>query len=111
MLEYGMGTNSRRDPTFLQLAAVAAIGGAGAIGTAIFCAGVAWRSGHFASSFYFFGLWGLAALVGAAANVVVYLKSGDPPEKPPRGGQKVVALRSLRTTTPSIRSEQDREAA
>jgi hypothetical protein len=92
-----MGTKPRRprDATFLQLAVFAAVGGLGAIGTSIFTVVITWHAGHPNSTFFFFSLWGIAALAGAAANIVVYFQSGDPPEKPPRGGQKVVALRTI----------------
>jgi hypothetical protein len=78
-----------RDRTFLQLAVFAGVGGLGAIGTSIVATVVTWHNGHPNTTFFFFSLWGIAALAGAVANVVVYFQSGDPPEKPPRGGQKV----------------------
>jgi hypothetical protein len=108
-----MGSKPRRtrDRTFLQLAAFAAIGGLGAIGTSIFTVVLTWRAGHPNSTFFFFSLWGLAALAGAAANVVVYFQSGDPPDKPPRGGQKVVQLRSLEAASQVVQADQDRKAA
>jgi hypothetical protein len=71
---------------------------------------VTWRDGHPNSTFFFFSLWGLAALAGAAANVVVYLQSGDPPPRPPRGGQKVTPLRVLESRRPPS-NESDRKAA
>lgn len=82
-----------RDRTFLRLAVCAGLGGLGAIGTSIVATVVTWRGGHPNTTFLFFSLWGIAALAGAVANVVVYFQSGDPPEKPPRGGQKVTPLR------------------
>ncbi|GAC1542621.1 MAG: hypothetical protein NVS2B17_21390 [Candidatus Velthaea sp.] len=46
-----------------------------------------WAHGHPATpAFFFFGMWGVAALCGAAASVHTYLISGDPPDKPPKGG-------------------------
>jgi len=113
MLEYGMGSKPRRtrDRTFLQLAAFAALGGFGAIGTSIFTVVISWHAGHPNSTFFFFSLWGLAALAGAAANVFVYFQSGDPPPKPPRGGQKIVQLRSLEAASSSVVVEQERKAA
>jgi len=98
-----------RDPTFLQLAVFAAVGGLGAIGASIVAVVLTWRDGHPNSTFFFFSLWGLAALAGAAANVVVYFQSGDPPPKPPRGGHKVTPLRVVDARP--ARSEQDRKAA
>ena len=82
-----------RDRTFLHLAAFAGVGGLGAIGTSIVATVVTWHNGHPNTTFFFFSLWGIAALAGAVANVVVYFQSGDPPEKPPRGGQKVTPIR------------------
>jgi hypothetical protein len=108
-----MGSKPRRprDRTFLQLAAFAALGGLGAIGTSIFTVVITWRAGHPNTTFFFFSLWGIAALAGAAANIAVYFQSGDPPDKPPRGGQKVVQLRLLDAGTPKAQPEQDRKAA
>ncbi|GAC1306639.1 MAG: hypothetical protein NVSMB19_18920 [Vulcanimicrobiaceae bacterium] len=82
-----------RDRTFLQLAVFAGVGGVGAIATSVIATVVTWRGGHPNTTFFFFSLWGIAALAGAAANVMVYFQSGDPPEKPPRGGQRVTPLR------------------
>jgi hypothetical protein len=100
----------RRDRTFLQLAAFAAAGGVMSILTSVVATIVTWRHGHPNSTFFFFSLWGLVALVGAVANVVVYYQSGNPPPKPPRGGQKVTQLRLLETR-PATVVENDRKAA
>lgn len=97
-----------RDRTFLQLAVFAGVGGLGAIGTSIVATVVTWHNGHPNTTFFFFSLWGLAALAGAVANVVVYFQSGDPPEKPPRGGQKVTPIRIL-DARPSQAPVVDRE--
>lgn len=106
-----MGSSSyrRRDPTFLQLAAFAALGGFGAIVASIVATVVTWHGGHPNSTFFFFSLWGIAALAGAAANVVVYFQSGDPPPKPPRGGREITHLRVLDARKPTV--EQERKAA
>jgi len=103
-----------RDRTFLQLALFAGVGGVGAIATSIIATVITWRAGHPNTTFFFFSLWGIAALAGAAANVMVYFQSGDPPEKPPRGGQKVTPLRLLETrplAPPQRSSDRDRKAA
>jgi hypothetical protein len=68
------------------LAVLAAIGGGAAIGTSIYATWSTMRGGHPTSTYFFFSLWGIAALAGAAANIATYFQSGDPPEKPPRGG-------------------------
>lgn len=109
-MDMGSRKHRARDATFLRLAVFAALGGLGAIGTSVVATVVSWRNGHPGSTFFFFSLWGLAALAGAAANVVVYFQSGDPPEKPPRGGQKVVALRLLETR-PAPAVDNERKAA
>jgi hypothetical protein len=104
-------TPRRRDPTFLHLACFAALGGFGAIAAAVLATVVTWRNGHANTTFLFFSLWGLAALAGAAANVVVYFQSGDPPPKPPRGGQRVTPLRRLDVRQAPAPIEQERKAA
>ncbi len=102
----------RRDPTFLQIAAFAAFGGFGAIGVSIYATVATWRGGHPNTTFFFFGLWGIAALCGAVANVVVYRQSGEPPPKKPGGGQRAPQLRLLegRAAAPPV-PENERRAA
>lgn len=101
-----------RDRTFLQLAIFAGVGGFGAIATSVIATIATWRNGHPNTTFFFFSLWGIAALAGAAANVMVYFQSGDPPEKPPRGGQKVTPLRALETRpAPQQSTDRERKAA
>lgn len=101
-----------RDRTFLHLAAFAALGGFGAIGTSVVATVATWHDGHPNTTFLFFSLWGIAALAGVVANVVVYFQSGDPPEKPPRGGQKVTPLRLLETRpAPQSVTEREQKAA
>jgi len=110
-MDMGSSSYKRRDPTFLQLAAFAGIGGLGAIATSIVATVVTWHAGHPNSTFFFFSLWGIAALAGAAANVVVYFQSGDPPPRPPRGGgREVTHLRVLETRSPPS-TERERKAA
>ena len=100
-----------RDRTFLHLAAFAGVGGVGAIATSVVATVLTWRGGHPNTTFFFFSLWGLAALAGAAANVMVYFQSGDPPQKPPRGGQKVTPLHLLESRPAPQAAEPGRKAA
>lgn len=111
MLQWDMGSSRYRprDRTFLQLAAFAAVGGLGAIVTSIVATVATWHGGHPNSTFFFFSLWGIAALAGAAANVVVYFQSGDPPPRPPRGGREITHLRLLDARTTAV--DQERKAA
>ncbi len=109
-----MSPRSRRprDRTFLHLALCAGLGGFGAIGASVVATVVSWHNGRPSTTFLFFSLWGIAALAGAVANVVVYFQSGDPPEKPPRGGQKVTPLRLLESKRPPQTSvDVERKAA
>ena len=101
----------RRDPTFLHLAMFAGAGGIGAIATSVIATVVTWHGGHPNTTFFFFSLWGLAALAGAAANVVVYFQSGDPPEKPPRGGVRLAPVTRLETRAAQKAAESERRAA
>jgi hypothetical protein len=107
----GPRPHRNRDKTFLRLAAFAAAGGVVAIGVSTASAVITWHAGRPGSTFFFFSLWGFIALAGAAANVVVYFQSGDPPGKPPRGGRKVVALRSLDARAAPQPGESERKAA
>jgi hypothetical protein len=104
-------TPRKRDPTFLQLACFAGLGGFGAIAASVIATVTTWHDGHPNTTFLFFSLWGIAALAGAAANVVVYFQSGDPPPKPPRGGQRVTPIRRLETRPAVGPIEQERKAA
>ena len=71
-----------------------------------------WQSDRANATFVFFCLWGLAALVGAAANIAVHLAGGDPPKKPPRGGLRVTPLRRLPAHgEPDEQQRREREAA
>jgi len=110
MLEWAMRSRPR-DRTFLHLAAFAGLGGLGAIGTSVVATIVTWHDGHPNTTFLFFSLWGIAALAGAVANIVVYFQSGDPPQKPPRGGQKVTQLRVLERAGTPATVEAERKAA
>jgi len=79
-----------RDRSFLDIAGFAATGGLLAIGFSIGLPVWQWTHGHAATpAFFFFGIWGVAALCGAAASIHTYLISGDPPDKPPKGGVPV----------------------
>jgi hypothetical protein len=50
---------------------------------------------HISPETYFFGIYGIVALCGAASCIHTYLISGDPPEKPPQGGVPVRELRVI----------------
>ena len=106
-------TPRRRDPTFLQLACFAALGGFGAIAASVIATVVTWHNGHPNTTFLFFSLWGIAALAGAGANIMVYFQSGDPPPKPPRGGQRVTPILRLEARPSALPApvEQERKAA
>ena len=104
-------TPRRRDPTFLRLACLAGVGGFAAIGTSIFATVRTMHGSHPTSTYFFFSLWGIAALAGAAANVATYYQSGDPPKKPPRGGKRVDAPISLDSRRPAETDVRDRKAA
>lgn len=45
--------------------------------------------GEVTLAFFFFGVWGCVALIGTAASVHTYFESGDPPDRPPKGGLPV----------------------
>jgi hypothetical protein len=85
-----------RDRSFLHIAACAATGGLLSLGCSI---GVpvynALHHRPVTPEFFFFGVWGFIALCGAAGCIHTYLISGDPPEKPPKGGVPVRELRVL----------------
>jgi hypothetical protein len=85
-----------RDRSFLLLAAVAAA--AGFLGIACSIALpllAAAHHRHVAPETYFFGIYGIVALCGAASCIHTYLISGDPPQKPPHGGVPVRELRVI----------------
>jgi hypothetical protein len=85
-----------RDRSFLHIAALAATGGFLALGFAV---GIpvlnALHHRPFTPEFFFFGVWGALALCGAAGCIHTYWISGDPPEKPPKGGVPVRAFTVL----------------
>jgi hypothetical protein len=91
---------SERDPAFLRMAFLAAVGGVGAISCAI--AIPVYRKLHglpYSPEFFMFSAWGFAALGGAYACVRTYFLSGPPPRRPPRGG---VPLRVVGGTVPAV---------
>ncbi len=100
-----------RDPTFLRLACLAGFGGLAAIGTSIVATMRTMHGSHPTSTYFFFSLWGLAALAGAAANIATYFQSGDPPKKPPRGGKRVEAPIALDSRRPAAVESGERKAA
>jgi hypothetical protein len=91
-----MKTRRPRDRSFLYIAALAAAGGVLALGGAV--AIPVYHALHHrpvTPEFFFFGVWGFIALCGAAGCIHTYFISGDPPQKPPKGGVPVRALRVL----------------
>jgi hypothetical protein len=86
----------RRDVSFLHISAIAAFGGVLALGASFgMPMWVNAHGGHATPAFYFFGIWGLAALAGAAASYHTYRLSGPPPDKPRGGGVRPAAPISL----------------
>jgi hypothetical protein len=102
-----------RDRSFLRLAWLAGIGG---FLTIAFAIGIpVERNLHhqpYTPSFFFFAVWGFAALAGCAACIHTYLSSGDPPDRRPPGGLREPKLSVLqggaKTEAPS---EQTKRAA
>ena len=98
-----------RDRSFLDIAAFAATGGALAIGFSVGMPVWQWAHGHPSTpAFFFFGIWGVAALCGAAASIHTYFISGDPPDKPPRGGVPVRRLTAIEGGRPPSAPAEDR---
>jgi hypothetical protein len=63
-------------------------------------------------TFVFLSLWGIFALAGCAANIYTYLSSGPPPQKPPRGGQRLASVHVLDVRhTAATAAEPERRAA
>ncbi len=103
-----MKSRRPRDRSFLQIAACAGAGGCLSLGCSI--AIPIYNALHHrpvTPEFFFFGVWGLIALCGAAGCIHTYLISGDPPEKPPKGGVPVRELRVIEGGR--ARSEDGRE--
>ncbi len=77
-----------RDRSFLRLAWLAGLGGALNFGFSIGMPVERWlHHQEWSPGFFFFALWGFAALAGCAACIHTYYASGDvPPRRPPRGG-------------------------
>ncbi len=85
-----MKSRRPRDRSFLHIAAFAAAGGLLALGCSIgIPLNAALHHRPVTPEFFFFGVWGFIALCGAAGCIHTYLISGDPPEKPPKGGVPV----------------------
>ncbi len=79
-----------RERSFLHIAAFAGAGGILSLGCSI--AIPLYNAMHHrpvTPEFFFFGIWGLLALGGAAACIHTYFISGDPPDTPPKGGVPV----------------------
>lgn len=104
----------KRDQSFLHIAAFAGTGGLLAVGFSIGMPVSAWMHGKEATpAFFFFGIWGFLALMGSAASIHTYFQSGDPPDKPPKGGIKVRefgVIEGGKAAAEPVRSD-DRKAA
>jgi hypothetical protein len=103
----------KRDPAFLRMAAVAAVGGVLAIAFAI--GFPLWAERHGRSStpaFMLFAAWGFAALAGAYACLQTYFLS-DPPGRPPHGGVPLKLVHDVDAVSAldAPRGERDRRAA
>ena len=97
-----------RDRSFLHIAALAAAGGLLALGCAIgFPVYAVLHHRPVTPEFFFFGVWGFIALCGAAGCIHTYLISGDPPEKPPKGGVPVRELRVIEGGKPRSERKDD----
>jgi hypothetical protein len=80
----------KKDPSFLYMGSVAAIGGLMAIGFSIGLPLWNSRHGHgYNPAFTLFAAWGVAALCGAYACVKTYFLTDGVPPKPPGGGVRL----------------------
>ena len=80
----------KKDPAFLQMAAIAGIGGVLAIVCAIgFPIWVAQHGRPYMPGFSLFAAWGIAALAGAAACLNTYFLSDTPRPPKPGGGVRL----------------------
>lgn len=99
-----------RERSFLHIAALA---GAGGILSLSFAIGIpvlnALHHRPVTPEFFFFGVWGLLALCGAAGCIHTYLISGDPPEKPPKGGVPVRSFELIEGGKPRMDKRDDAE--
>jgi len=97
-----------RDRSFLHIAAFAGAGGLLSIGFSI---GIpvfnALHHRPITPEFFFFGVWGLLALCGAAGCIHTYFISGDPPAKPPKGGLPLREFTVLEGGKPRVESGED----
>jgi hypothetical protein len=87
----------RRDRRVLIAASVAGFAGLAVVGFAfvvpIYQHIVYGRPAVAASSFV--GLWGLFAIFGSAASLMAYFQAGEPIDRGPRGGHRMVSRISL----------------
>ncbi len=84
----------QRDPAFLNMAAIAGLGGILAIVFSIgFPIWIRLHGGPWNPAFSLFSAWGVAALGGAYACIRTYLISDDP-QPPPRGGARLTLLKT-----------------
>lgn len=97
-----------RDRSFLHIAGFAGVGGLLAVG---FSVGIpVWALLHgrqVTPAFFFFGIWGFVALMGCAASIHTYFQSGDPPDKPPKGGVPLRGFAVIDGGKPPTESRQD----
>ncbi len=99
------------NPVFLRTAALAGGAGVACIGTSVGMPVWNWmHGGHDSPVFIFFSLWGIIALMGAAANIYVYFQT-TPPSRPPRGGHRVSEVTVLDARRKAPLEEQQRKAA
>ena len=104
-----------RDPAFLQMAAIAGLGGVLAIVFSIgFPIWIRLHGGPWNPAFSLFAGWGVAALGGAYACIQTYLISDDT-LPPPRGGVRLQLIKSTdalpRSENAEPPSQQDADAA
>jgi hypothetical protein len=112
----GTNKNGRhpRDPAFLRMAIIAAVGGSMAIVFSIgFPIWAKLRGEEYTPAFSLFAAWGIFALVGAYACYKTYLITDGSPRQPPPGGVRLALVRRTDATPIRRRSSisNDRRAA
>jgi len=102
-----------RDRSFLHIAFFAAGGGLLALAFSVIIPLNALAHHHEVTpQFFFFGVWGVLALFGAAGCIHTYLISGDPPDRPPKGGVPVREFTLIEGgRAPAEADESERRAA
>jgi len=82
----------KRDVSYLWIAALAGTGGIASIAAAIGFPLYYHFTGRPSSpTFAIFGIWGIFAICGAAANIYTY-RLTNPPDRPPRGGKPLAEV-------------------